>query len=110
MIGLLGITVRRKSTKESNMSFIRRIEEAAAKKLQKLFFGSKKYADHAVTDLEKAEKALTDAKLRAAAATEAAHQDAIEAAQKAQQVANELMIEARAAEELMRYHKEILDK
>lgn len=110
MIGSRGITVRRKSTKENNMSFIRRIEEAAAKKLQKLFLDSKKYADHAVTDLEKAEKALADAKVKAAAATEKAHQNAIEAAQKAQQVATELMIEARAAEELMRHHQEILDK
>jgi phage gp46-like protein len=110
MIGLLGITAKRKSTKESNMSFIRQIEEAAAKKLQKIFLNSKKYADHAVTDLEKAEKALADAKVKAAAATETAHQAAIEAAQKAQQVATELMIEARAAEELMRHHKEILDK
>lgn len=92
------------------MSFIRKIEEAAAKKLQKIFLDSKKYADHAVGDLEKAEKALADAKAKAALATEKAHQAAAEAAQKAQQVATELMIEARAAEELMRQHQETFDK
>ena len=40
------------------MSFIRKIEEAAAAKLKKLFLGAQKYADTAVEDLEKAERYL----------------------------------------------------
>jgi phage gp46-like protein len=92
------------------MSFIRKIEEAAAKKLKKLFLGAKKYADTAVEDLAKAEKALHDAKVRAAEATEKAHLAAIEAAHKAQEAATQLMIEAKAAEERMQHHREILEK
>lgn len=92
------------------MSWIRKIEEAAAKKLQKLFLDSKKYADNAIADLAKAEKALEDAKQRAAQATELEHKAAIEAAEKAQAAATQLMIEVKAAEERMLHHKEILEK
>lgn len=92
------------------MSFIRKIEEAAAAKLKKLFLGAQKYADTAVDDLAKAEKALQQAKERAAEATEKAHVAAVEAAQKAQEAATQLMIEARAAEERMQHHKEILEQ
>lgn len=92
------------------MSWIRKIEEAAAKKLQKLFLDSKKYADSAVTDLAKAEKALNEAKVRAAEATELAHKAALEAAEKAQAAATQLLIEVKAAEERMLQHKEILEK
>lgn len=92
------------------MSFIRKIEEAAAAKLKKLFLGAQKYADTAVDDLVKAEKALYEAKARAAEATEKAHVAAVEAAHKAQEAATQLMIEARAAEERMNHHREILEK
>jgi hypothetical protein len=92
------------------MSFIRKIEELAASKLKKLFLDAQKYADSAVEDLAKAEKALMDAKIRAAEATERAHQAATEAAQKAQEAASQLLIEVKAAEERMLQHKEILEK
>lgn len=92
------------------MSFIRRIEEAAAKKLKRLFLDAKKYADSAITDLERAEKELAIAKQRAAEATEREHKTAIEAAEKAQAVATQLLIEVKAAEERMLTHKEILEK
>lgn len=92
------------------MSFIRRIEEAAAKKLKRLFLDAKKYADSTITDLERAEKELVIAKQRAAEATEREHKAAIEAAEKAQAVATQLMIEVKAAEERMLAHKEILEK
>lgn len=92
------------------MSFLRKLEEAAAKRLKRLFLGAKKYADSAVADLEKAEKELLLAKKRAAEATEREHQTAIEAAEKAQAVATQLMLEVRAAEERMLVHKEILEK
>ena len=92
------------------MSFIRRVEEAAAKKLKKLFLDAKDYADSAVEDLAKAEKALADAKIRAAEATDQAHKAAIDAAQKAQTVATELLIEVRAAEERAKYQTSLIDK
>lgn len=92
------------------MGFMRRLEEAAAKKLKKLFLGAQKYADTAVEDLTRAEKELQLAKERAAEATEKAHKAAVEAAEKAQTVANQLMLEARAAEERAGVHREILEK
>ena len=92
------------------MSFIRRIEEAAAKKLRRIFLDAKKSADYAVSDVAKAEKTLADAKIKAAEETKRAHVAAIEAAQKAQQVATELAIEVRAAEELARHQESLLDK
>lgn len=92
------------------MSFIRRIEETAAKKLKKIFLNAQKYADTAVDDLARAEKALQEAKTKAAEATESAHQAALEAAHKAQEAATQLLVEAKAAEERMLHHKEILEK
>ena len=92
------------------MSFIRRIEEAAAKKLKKLFLGAKNYADSAVEDVDRAEKTLADAKIRAAEATDRAHKAEIDAAQKAQTVATELLIEAKAAEEIAIYQASLVDK
>lgn len=92
------------------MSFLRKLEEAAAKRLKRLFLGAKKYADSAISDLEKAEKELSDAKRRAAEATEREHEAAVAAAEKAQKVAQELMLEVRAAEERKAIYKEILEK
>jgi hypothetical protein len=92
------------------MSFIRRVEEAAAKKLKRLFLDAKSYANSSVEDVIKAEKALTDAKIRAAEATDIAHKAAIDAAQKAQTVATELLIEVRAAEEIAIYQAGLVDK
>ena len=92
------------------MGILKKIEEAAAKKLMRIFLDTKKYADHAVEDLEKAEKALRDAKIRAAEATESAHIAAVEAAHKAQEASTQLLIEARAAEERKAIYKEILEK
>lgn len=92
------------------MNFLRKIEEAAAAKLKKLFLDAQKYADTAVDDLAKAEQALQAAKVKAAEATDSAHKAAVEAAQKAQEAATQLMIEARAAEERMIQHREILEK
>jgi len=92
------------------MSFIRRVEEAAAKKLKKLFLDAKSYADSAVEDLDKAEKALVNARIRAAEATDQAHKAAIDAAQKAQTVATELLIEVKAAKERANYQASLIDK
>ena len=92
------------------MSFIRRVEEAAAKKLKRLFLDAKSCADSAVADVDRAEKALADAKIKAAEATDRAHKAAIDAAQKAQTVATELLLEVRAAEEVAKYQASLVDK
>lgn len=91
------------------MGFIRKMEEAAAKKLKKVFLDAQKHADEAVDDLARAEEALQTAKARAAEATEEAHHAARDAAQKAQAAATELLVEAKAAEERMLHHREILE-
>jgi hypothetical protein len=106
MIGLPGTTVKRKSTKESNMGLLKNLEQIAAKKLQKLFLDANKYAESAVNDVERAEKALEDAKIKALEATQRAHEAAVEAATKAQKVADDLALEARAAAERASYHRE----
>lgn len=90
------------------MSLLKKLEQSAAKKLMRLFLDSKKYADHAVEDLEKAEKALEAARVKAAEATQRQHEAAIEAAQKAKQVADELSLEAKAAEDRALYYEEML--
>jgi len=92
------------------MSFIRKLEEAAAKRLKRLFLGAKKYADSAISDLEKAEKELIEAKRRAAEATDKEYQSALAAAEKAQKVAHELMLEVKASEERRLAYKEIMEK
>jgi hypothetical protein len=84
------------------MGLLRKIEQAAAKKLMRLFMDAKKYADHAVEDIDKAERALEDARNRAAEATQRQHEAAVEAAQKAREVAEQLAVEAMAAEQRAR--------
>ena len=91
------------------MGFIRKIEESAAKKLKKVFLDAQKYADQTIEELEAAEQALHNAKIKAAEATEQAHHAARDAAQKAQAAAAELLIESKIAEERMMHHKEILE-
>jgi len=81
------------------MELLRKIEQATAKKLMRLFMDAQKYADHAIEDIEKAEKALEDARNRAADATQRQHAAALEAAQKARDVADQLALEAIAAEQ-----------
>lgn len=90
------------------MELLKKLEQTAAKKLMRLFLDSKKYADQAVDDLEKAEKALETARVKAAEATQRQHEAARDAAQKAKQVADELALEAKAAEERAIQYEEIL--
>ena len=90
------------------MGILKKIEEAAAKKLMRVFLDTKKYADHAIDDLEKAEQALETAKVKAAEATQRQHEAAIEAAQKARQVADELAVEAKIAEHRAIQYEELL--
>jgi hypothetical protein len=92
------------------MSFVRRVEEAAAKKLKKLFLNAKNYADSTIEEVDRAEKELANAKIRAAEATDLAHKAAVDAAQKAQTVATELLLEVRAAEEAAKYQASLVDK
>lgn len=92
------------------MNFLRRLEEAAAKKLKKIFLGAQKYAESSIEDLNRAERELQLSKERAAEATARAHTAAIEAAEKAQSVANQLLVEAKLAQERADVYARILEE
>lgn len=91
------------------MNFLRRLEEAAAKKLKRIFLGAQKYAQASIEDLNRAERELQLSKERAAEATARAHTAAVEAAEKAQSVANQLMVEAKMAQEQAEVYAKILE-
>ena len=90
------------------VGLLKNLEQAAAKKLMRLFLDSQKYADQAVEDLEKAEKALESARIKAAEATQRQYEAAIEAAKKASEVAEQLSIDAKIAEHRARQYQENL--
>lgn len=90
------------------MGLLKNLEQAAAKKLMRLFLDSKKYADTAIDDLAKAEKALDAARIRAAEATQRQHETAVEAANKAKEVAEQLAKEAQEAEVRANQYEQIL--
>lgn len=108
MTGSYGTTVKRKSTKENEMNFIRKLEETAAKKLRRIFLDSNKRAEYAVNDVDRLEKELSAAKIKAYQEAKHAHEAAIRAAEKAQKVAAEMMLEVRACEERVKTQEEIL--
>lgn len=80
------------------MGILKKLEQAAAKKLMRLFMNAKKYADHAINDIERAERALESAKIKAAEAIQRQHEAAVEAATKAREVADQLDKEVQEAE------------
>lgn len=90
------------------MALFKKIEELAAKKLMRLFLDSKKYADNAIDDLNKAEKELEQARIKAAEATQKQHKPAAEAAKKAKMLADELANEAQIAEYRARHYEKII--
>lgn len=90
------------------MSFIRKLEEGAAKKLRRIFLDSNKRAEYASNDVDRLEKELANAKIKAYNEAKAAHEAAIQAADKAQKVATELLLEVRACEERLKLQEEIL--
>lgn len=92
------------------MGLMRKLEEATAKKLRRIFLNADKCADYAVADINKLEKALTEAKIKAAEESRRAHQAAIEAAEKAQKVATELKLEVKVAEERAIYYESLIEK
>lgn len=92
------------------MSFIRKLEEAAAKKLRKIFLAADKRAEYAANDITRLEKELASAKVKAVEEAKAALESAVRASEKAQKVAQELMLEVRACEERLRVHEELLSK
>ena len=92
------------------MSFIRRLEEAAAKKLRGIFLAADKRADYAIADVAKLEKDLANAKTKALEESKSAHEAAIRAAEKAQKVAAELMAEVSHCEFRVRQQEENLNK
>jgi len=90
------------------MSFIRKLEEGAAKKLRRIFLDSNKRAEYAANDVNRLEKELANAKIKAYNEAKAAHEAAVQAADKAQKVATELLLEVRACEERLKTQEEIL--
>ena len=91
------------------MSFIRKLEEGAAKKLRKLFLAADKRAEYAVNDVQRLEKELASAKIKSVEEAKSALESAIRASEKAQKVAQELMLEVKACEERLRTQEEILN-
>lgn len=89
------------------MSFIRKLEESAAKKLRRIFLDANKRADYAVNDIARLEKELSNAKVKALQEAKEAYEAAVRAAEKAQKVATELMLEVRACEERLKAQEEI---
>ena len=89
------------------MSFITKIEEAAAKKLRRIFLSANKRADYAVADIVRLEKDLAHAKEKALEESKLAYEAAVQASAKAQKLAQELMIEVRACEERVRDQEEV---
>jgi hypothetical protein len=91
------------------MSFIRKLEEGAAKKLRRIFLDSNKRAEYAINDVARLEKELANAKIKAYNEAKAAHEAAMRAAEKAQKVAAELLLEVRASEERLKLQEELLN-
>ena len=92
------------------MRFIRKLEEITARKLRRIFLSANKRAEYALADIEKLEKDLSEAKLRGVKEAKAAYDAAIQAAEKAQKVAQELMLEVKICEERLKQQQEIVDR
>jgi hypothetical protein len=93
------------------MGIINKLEEAAAKKLRRIFLDADKCANYAADDVARLEKELESARIKAADESRKAYQSALEAADKAQKVANELMLEVKRAEErAIHYESQVENK
>ncbi len=92
------------------MRFIRKLEEAAAKKLRRIFLDSNKRAEYAANDVQRLEKELSSAKTKAVEEARFALEAAVQAAEKAQKVAQELQLEVHACEERFRHQQELANK
>lgn len=90
------------------MGLLKKLEQTAARKLQSVFQDAKTYADQAVGEIEKAEKALAEARTRAVDAVQRQHESAVEAAKKAREIADQLEAEAKSAEDRVVYYENIL--
>jgi len=92
------------------MNFIRKLEETAAKKLRRIFLlDTNKRAEYAANDVDRLEKELSAAKTKAYQEAKHAHEAAIRAAEKAQKVAAEMMLEVRACEERLKLQEELVN-
>jgi len=90
------------------MNFIRKLEETAAKKLRRIFLDANKRAEYAVNDISRLEKELAAAKIKAYNEAKSAYEAAVQAADKAQKVATELMVEVKACEERLKQQEYII--
>ena len=86
------------------MGWFTKLEQTVAGKLKEAFTDAKKLSTEAIDEIAIAERALVDAKQRAAKFSKAAHLAALAAATKAQAEAAQLIEEAKAAEALANYH------
>ena len=86
------------------MGWFTKLEQSIAGKLKEAFTDAKKLSTEAIDDVAAAEKALADARQRAARFSKAAHQAALAAATKAQAEAAALFEAAKETEALANYH------
>jgi regulator of protease activity HflC (stomatin/prohibitin superfamily) len=86
------------------MGFFLKFERAVAHKLASVFMGAKKIADHAASDVLRAQAELESAKQKAAILTKEAHQAALAAVARAQAETEALIAEAKLAEEKAAFH------
>ena len=92
------------------MGWFTKIEQSVAGKLKEAFTDAKKLSTEAIDEVAAAEKALADAKQRAAKFSRAAHQAALAAAIKAQAETAALIEAAKEAEALANYHAGQVDQ
>jgi hypothetical protein len=92
------------------MGWFTKLEQTVAGKLKEAFTDAKKLSTDAIDEVATAERALADAKQRAARFSRAAHQAALAAATKAQAEAAALFEAAKEAEALANYHAGTVDE
>ena len=86
------------------MGWFTKIEQTVAGKLKEAFTDAKKLSTEAINDVAEAERALAEAKQKAAKFSKAAHLAALAAATKAQAETAALIEAAKEAEQLANYH------
>ena len=91
------------------MGWFTKIEQTVASKLQEAFTDAKKLSTEAINDVAEAERALAEAKQKAARFSKAAHMAALAAATKAQAETAALIEAAKEAEALANYHAGVAD-
>jgi hypothetical protein len=92
------------------MGWFTKLEQSVAGKLKEAFTDAKKLSTEAIDDVAAAERALAEAKQKAAKFSKAAHLAALAAATKAQAEAAQLIEAAKEAEALANYHAGVVEQ